>query len=150
MATGTRTRPHAEASQDGLIPYRLTAPQFLQMVRAGVFPDDARVELLGGILATKRVNRQTTYIDGVPLYRLSVWQFQKMIEAGVFPETARVELLGGALAKQVTKNPPHDFVVDRLGRLLENLVAPRWIAREEKSVRLNRTWRPEPDVVVTR
>ena len=31
-------------------PYRLTVRQFLAMIREGVFPDDARVELVGGIL----------------------------------------------------------------------------------------------------
>ena len=31
-------------------PYLLTVRQFIAMIREGVFPDDARVELLGGIL----------------------------------------------------------------------------------------------------
>jgi Uma2 family endonuclease len=39
-----------EASQVGWTPYRLTVRQFLAMIDAGIFPHDAHVELLGGIL----------------------------------------------------------------------------------------------------
>lgn len=35
----------------GLVPYRLTVRQFETMIDAGVFPEGARVELLGGVLA---------------------------------------------------------------------------------------------------
>ncbi len=44
MAVGTRT------SKSGLVPYRIDVEQFVKMIRAGVFPDGARVELLGGLL----------------------------------------------------------------------------------------------------
>ena len=37
----------------GLVPYRLTVRQYLKIIDAGVFPYDARVELLGGVLAAK-------------------------------------------------------------------------------------------------
>ena len=53
MATDTQTT----ATGRGWKPYRLTVEQFLKMIGAGVFPHDARVELLGGIL----VERMTRY-----------------------------------------------------------------------------------------
>ncbi len=44
MAVGTR------ASRTGLVPYRVNVEQFVKMIEVGVFPDGARVELLGGLL----------------------------------------------------------------------------------------------------
>jgi Uma2 family endonuclease len=44
MATDTQA-PHG-----GDKPYRLKVHQYLEMIRKGIFPPDARVELLGGIL----------------------------------------------------------------------------------------------------
>jgi len=40
----------AQTTSARLRPYRLSVRQYLRMIDAGVFPDNARVELLGGIL----------------------------------------------------------------------------------------------------
>lgn len=53
MATATRTRPNETATREGVRPYLLSVRQYLKMIEAGVFPEDARVELLGGVLAEK-------------------------------------------------------------------------------------------------
>ena len=87
---------------------------------------------------------------GLKPYRLTVEQFEKMIDAGVFPDRPRVELLGGVLFRKMTKNDPHDFAVDFLGSVLNRLLEPAWLAREEKSVVLGKFWRPEPDIAVVR
>jgi len=51
MATETQpTIPIHAATQAAWKPYRLTVKQFLAMIDAGIFPHDAHVELLGGIL----------------------------------------------------------------------------------------------------
>jgi Uma2 family endonuclease len=51
MATATRSRNQMTASTDaGWQPYRLTVRQYLAMIDAGIFPHDARVELLDGSL----------------------------------------------------------------------------------------------------
>ena len=52
MATAitTTTRKQTQPSYEGPAPYKLTVRQFEKMIDAGVFPDDASVELLGGIL----------------------------------------------------------------------------------------------------
>src|SRR5258708_16857197 len=46
----TRAKPTATAA---ITPYRLTVGQFETMIAAGVFPDRARVELLGGVLVER-------------------------------------------------------------------------------------------------
>ena len=43
IETSARTEPAWK-------PYRLTVDQFLAMIDAGIFPHDAHVELLGGVL----------------------------------------------------------------------------------------------------
>jgi hypothetical protein len=148
MATGTRTEVGAFGA--GLRAYRLTVRQFLAMIDAGIFPPGSRVELLDGILATRKISRSTPYLADVPIYPLSVSQFEAMIRARIFPASARVELLAGVPVVQMTKNPPHNFTVHRLGDLLAALLAPDWIVRREMSVRLGRSWRPEPDLAVAR
>jgi Uma2 family endonuclease len=87
---------------------------------------------------------------GLAPYRLSVRQFETMIGAGVFPEGAHVELLAGVLVDNMTKKPPHDFAVGRLGDLLRGLLPPEFCLREEKSLIHGRWWRPEPDIAVVR
>lgn len=51
MATQTR------AAGAGWNTYRLSVGQYLKMIGAGVFPDDARVELLGGFLIESMANQ---------------------------------------------------------------------------------------------
>lgn len=48
-ADATPTAPPEDDGR-GWRPYRLSVRQYLKMIAAGVFPDDARVELLGGLL----------------------------------------------------------------------------------------------------
>jgi Uma2 family endonuclease len=83
-------------------------------------------------------------------YRLDVRQYLTMLGAGVLPDDAHVELLDGIPIEQMTKYPPHNFSVARLGYLLRQVIPPPWIVREEKSMRLGRFWRPEPDLAVVR
>jgi Uma2 family endonuclease len=88
--------------------------------------------------------------SGVVPYRLTVRQFERMIDAGIFPDDVRVELLGGMLVDKMTKNDHHNFTVGRLGKILGRLLPSDWFVREEKSVTLGRSWRPEPDLAVVR
>jgi Uma2 family endonuclease len=51
MATEIEPKIETPTTTDrGWKPYRLTVDQFLSMINAGIFPHDAHVELLGGIL----------------------------------------------------------------------------------------------------
>ncbi len=53
MATATRTRPSVAKNEEGIRPYLINVRQFETMISAGIFPEDARVELLGGVIAEK-------------------------------------------------------------------------------------------------
>jgi Uma2 family endonuclease len=86
---------------------------------------------------------------GVVPYRINVRQFMKMIDADVFPEGVHVELIAGILVA-MTLHPPHTFVVTRLAGLLRSLLPADWQLFEEKAVRLDRWWLPEPDINVVR
>ncbi|MGP0065882.1 MAG: Uma2 family endonuclease [Isosphaeraceae bacterium] len=88
--------------------------------------------------------------SGVVPYRLTVRQYLKMIDTGIFRDEDHVELLGGLLVDKMTKKDPHNFAIDMLGAILDQDLAPNWIARQEKSVVLGRFWRPEPDIAVAR
>jgi Uma2 family endonuclease len=88
--------------------------------------------------------------SGAVPYRLSVRQYLEMIDAGIFRDDDHVELLGGLLVAKMTKKDPHNFAIDMLGAILEQDLAPNWIARQEKSVVPGRFWRPEPDIAVAR
>ena len=94
-------------------------------------------------------NQASAVGSGVALYRMTVKQFGKMIDANVFPDGARVELLGGLLVTMTT-NEAHEFIVGQLADLLRPLLTDGWFLREEKSARLGRFWRPEPDIAVVR
>jgi hypothetical protein len=52
MATQTQNQARPR-SRSGVMSYRLTVRQFLKMIDAGIFRDDDRVELLGGLLVVK-------------------------------------------------------------------------------------------------
>jgi Uma2 family endonuclease len=96
-------------------------------------------------------HRQATSKPAAPaLYRFDVEQFERMIDAGVFREGDHVELLGGLLVGTMTKNEPHNFAVDQAGDKLRATVPAGYFVREEKSLTLGRSWRPEPDIAVFR
>ena len=97
---------------------------------------------------TQAIAPATATAPVIPLYRLTVRQFAKMCDAGVFPHGAHVELLGGILVETMTTNDPHEFTVGTFGDLLRPLHPAGWIVREEKSLRLGRYWRPQPDLAV--
>jgi Uma2 family endonuclease len=94
-------------------------------------------------------NRASAVGPGLSPYRITVGQFRRMIEAKIFPEGARVELLGGILLAMTTNNA-HDYIVTQLANLLRPLLPAAWCLREEKSIQLGRTWRPQPDIAVLR
>jgi Uma2 family endonuclease len=86
---------------------------------------------------------------GLIPYRITVRQFVKMIDANLFREGEHVELLGGVLVS-VAKNVTHNFLVTRLGHRLRPFLPDPWFLSEEKSVRMGRFWRVEPDFAIVR
>ena len=73
-----------------------------------------------------------------------------MLKRGILREGTHAELLGGVLIKQMTKYPPHNFVVSYVSALLRDLVPPNWLVIEEKPVAIARFWLPEPDIALIR
>jgi Uma2 family endonuclease len=81
-----------QASHGGEKPYRLNVREYNKMIREGIFPHDARVELLGGILIEhSRRNPQHNFIvselgDRLRKIRPSPWLIreQKAVELGRF------------------------------------------------------------------
>ncbi len=82
------------------------------------------------------------------LYRLTARQCQEMARAGIFGDDNHIELLGGLLVRKMSNNPPRNFTVGELSRLLSALLTPNWIVSEEKSLELARRWQPEPDIAI--
>jgi Uma2 family endonuclease len=75
----------------------------------------------------------------------------RMGEAGLLPPEARFELLGGEIYQLMAPGPLHAFLVDLIGSLLERLAgAYGFHVREEKPIRLNEEYDPQPDVAVVR
>lgn len=82
-----------------------------------------------------------------PVCRLTVDQYHSMLRSGVLDEDSRVELLEGWLVPNVSKNPPHALVVQRLEAIVSRLLPAGWYARRELPVTLGDS-EPEPDLAV--
>jgi hypothetical protein len=108
-----------------------------------------KTPLLASTLSSSSA-RPTAGGSGLVPYRLTVRQFEKMIDAGIFRDEDHVELLGGLLVDKMVKKDPHNFTIDMLGAMLDRILAPFWIARQEKSAVLGVFWRPEPDIAIAR
>src|SRR5437899_524236 len=63
MATMASVQKPIQPTDAGPVIYRLTGFQFMEMLRARIFPKGSQVQLIRGILATERVNRATTWYD---------------------------------------------------------------------------------------
>jgi Uma2 family endonuclease len=88
---------------------------------------------------------------GLKPYRFNVREFEQILDAGILHPDKRYELLAGFIVEKMTKHEPHDYGTTMLARRLRRLLGDvDWVIREEKSVALGQSWRPEPDLVVAR
>jgi Uma2 family endonuclease len=75
----------------------------------------------------------------------------RMGEVGLLPAEGRFELLDGEVFYVSPPGPFHSSRVDRIGRLLDRLCDSRLAhARQEKPIRLDAYFDPQPDVAVVR
>jgi Uma2 family endonuclease len=75
----------------------------------------------------------------------------RMGEAGLLPPEGRFELLAGEIFQLMPPGPLHAFIVDLIGGILEALARLHGAhAREEKPIRLNPEYDPQPDVAMVR
>src|SRR5262245_63406309 len=81
-----------------------------------------------------------------PVRRFSVDEYHRLIGAGVFPPDDKSELLDGWITPKMTRNPPHDAILDLVkDALLAH--ATGWRVRVQSAITLA-TSEPEPDVAI--
>jgi Uma2 family endonuclease len=86
----------------------------------------------------------------IPMLRqFSVADYHKMIQANILNEDDNVELLEGYLVKKMTRNPPHDRIIQRWSRHFYTLTPAGWDVRVQCAVTLPDS-EPEPDFALVR
>ena len=85
------------------------------------------------LLEVPAIRRQTT--------RLSVADFHRL------GESLRAELLEGILINKMPKSPLHQFIVERLRRILSGQIQPTWIIKQEAPMTFSDS-EPEPDLAI--
>ncbi len=81
--------------------------------------------------------------------RFSVPEYHRLTEIGVLTEDDNLELIEGYLVNKMSRNPPHDFVIQRLTRLLLATLPPNWDVRIQCAMTLPDS-EPEPDIALVR
>ena len=109
MATETLQKGSDSPALAGIVPYRLSAPQFRKM--ADILPANSRVQFEGGLLVDNRPGKTSPILHGLPINPRTIAQYLRMMDVGIFTEQSRVELLGGVLARRISKNPPRNYVI---------------------------------------
>ena len=75
----------------------------------------------------------------------------RMGELGLLPHEGRFELLDGEIYQLMPPGPLHSTIVDLIGDLLEPLAASLLAhVREEKPIRLDASYDPQPDLSIVR
>ncbi len=80
-------------------------------------------------------------------YRMNIDEFERI--AGTL-DVRRVELIAGILVERGDMDPPHAVASVRLRFYLDRLVPGGWFVREDKPLRVHRTYEPFPDLAVVR
>jgi Putative restriction endonuclease len=81
--------------------------------------------------------------------RFSVPEYHRLIDIGVLTEDDNLELIEGYLVNKMSRNPPHDWVIQRINRLLLTVLGPGWEVRIQSAITLSDS-EPEPDITVAR
>lgn len=77
-------------------------------------------------------------------------EFERMGTAGVLSEDDRVELIEGEIVEMAPIGPGHAGSVNRLNRLLVDLLGDRAVIAVQNPVRLDVRSEPQPDLTVAR
>jgi Uma2 family endonuclease len=81
------------------------------------------------------------------VYRMDVDEFERIAD---FLKAERIELIDGLLVERGAMDPPHAVASERLGRRLDRVIPDGWFVRENKPLRVHRTYEPIPDFAVVR
>ncbi len=81
------------------------------------------------------------------VYRMNIDEFERIADS---LDVERVELIDGILVERGDMDPPHALASVRLRFNLDRLVPGGWFVREDKPLRVHRTYEPFPDLVIVR
>ncbi len=81
--------------------------------------------------------------------RLSVPEYHRLTEIGVLTEDDNLELIEGYLVLKMSRNPPHDWVIQRPNRMLMAVLPSPWDVRIQSAITLPDS-EPEPDITIVR
>src|SRR5262245_15931764 len=81
--------------------------------------------------------------------RFSVPEYHKLTELGILTENDNLELIEGYLVLKMSRNPPHDWVIQRANRVFLGVLPPNWDVRIQSAITLPDS-EPEPDVTVVK
>lgn len=82
------------------------------------------------------------------LHRFTVDEYRRMIAAGILTEDSDVELLEGRIVQKMSRNPPHDVVLDQTNEALRLRLSKPWRIRIQSAITLSPDSEPEPDIAV--
>ena len=72
-----------------------------------------------------------------------------MISAGILSESSNVELIEGRIIHKMSRNPPHDVVLDQTNEALRSrLPGGQWRVRVQSAITLPPDSEPEPDIAI--
>ncbi|MBI3407951.1 MAG: Uma2 family endonuclease [Planctomycetes bacterium] len=84
-----------------------------------------------------------------PVRRFSVDEYHRMIEVGILGEDDDLELLNGWLVPKMTRNPPHDAIMDLTHECVRRLLPDAWRIRIQSAITTADS-EPEPDLAIVR
>lgn len=87
-------------------------------------------------------------IVNVPKRRFSVEEYYRLAEVGILGPEDKVELINGEIIKMSPIGPRHASLVNRLNRLLLQLLDEKYLISPQNPVRLSFYSEPEPDLAV--
>ncbi len=76
---------------------------------------------------------------------MDIEEFERIVD---FLKAERVELIDGFIVERGVIDPPHAVASRRLRQRLDRLVPDGWFIREDKPLRVHRTYEPLPDFAV--
>lgn len=83
----------------------------------------------------------------VPVRRFTGTEYHNLITSGLFASDERFELLDGWITPKMSRNPPHDFVLDLVKDVIPAHASPGWRFRIQSAITLSNS-EPEPDLTV--
>ena len=81
---------------------------------------------------------------------INVEEYYKMAEVGILKPEDRVELIGGEIFEMSPIGSRHAGIVNKLAKILNNLLAEEAIVSVQAPIRLGSNNEPQPDIAILR